>query len=144
MSFKLSLDVAARPDEVFDFVADFTTMPQWYSAVKQVDRVSGDGGVGTRYKVHRRLHGGPALNVVEITTLDNGRRVTFTSKSGPTPFVYDYRVMPTGATTRLTLEGSISGGGLSGPAALLGPVAESLFKRGMSDNLDELKGILEA
>jgi len=144
MTFQLTLDIAAPPATVFDFVADFTTMPRWYSAVQRVDRTEGTSGPGTRYAVHRQLPGGPARNEVEITAYEHGREVTFTSLSGPTPFVYRYLVEPDGGDgTRLTLEGTISGAGLSGPAALLGPLAEGLFKRGMRDNLGALKQILE-
>ena len=143
MTFRLSLPIAASPTTVFDFVADFTTMPRWYSAVQRVDRLDGTSGLGTRYAVHRHLPGGPARNEVEVTAFEEGREVTFTSLSGPTPFVYRYLVEPEGDTTQLTLEGTISGAGLSGPAALLGPLAEGVFKRGMRDNLGVLKEILE-
>jgi uncharacterized protein YndB with AHSA1/START domain len=143
MTFQLSLDIDASPATVFDFVADFTTMPRWYSAVQRVDRTEGTSGLGTRYAVHRNLPGGPSRNEVEITAYETGREVTFTSLTGPTPFVYRYLVEPNGDATRLTLEGTISGAGLTGPAALLGPLAEGLFKRGMRDNLGALKEILE-
>jgi uncharacterized protein YndB with AHSA1/START domain len=143
MTFQLSLDIAASPATVFDFVADFTTMPRWYSAVQRVDRIGGTSGLGTRYEVHRHLPGGLARNEVEITTYESRREVTFTSMSGPTPFVYRYLVEPDSDATRLTLEGTISGAGLTGPAALLGPLAEGLFKRGMRDNLGVLKELLE-
>lgn len=143
MTFQLSLHIAASPATVFDFVADFTTMPEWYSAVQRVDRTHGTSGLGTRYEVHRQLPGGPARNDVEITAYHSEREVRFTSLSGPTPFVYRYLVEPDGDATRLTLEGTISGAGLAGPAALLGPVAEGLFKRGMRYNLGALKAILE-
>jgi hypothetical protein len=143
MTFQLSLPIAASPTTVFAFVADFTTMPRWYSAVQRVDRLDGTSGLGTRYAVHRHLPGGPARNEVEVTAFEEGREVAFTSLSGPTPFVYRYLVEPDGDASRLTLEGSISGAGLSGPAALLGPLAEGVFKRGMRDNLGVLKEILE-
>jgi uncharacterized protein YndB with AHSA1/START domain len=143
MTFQLNLDVAASPATVFDFVADFTTMPRWYSAVERVDRIDGTSGLGTRYAVQRQLPGGPARNEVEITTYESRREVTFTSRSGPTPFVYRYLVGVDGDATQLTLEGTISGAGLTGPAALLGPLAERVFKRGMRDNLGVLKEILE-
>ena len=143
MTFKLSLDVAAPPGEVFEFIADFTTTPTWYSAVKSVQRVEGTGGLGTRYEVRRDLPGGAAVNDVEITSFADGEEVTFTSLNGPTPFVYRYRVQPLQDATRLTLEGTISASGLPGPAALLGPLAERLFKRGMRDNLGTLARILE-
>jgi len=111
--------------------------------VQQVDRIGGTSGLGTRYAVHRQLPGGPARNEVEITAYESGREVTFTSLSGPTPFVYRYLVEPDGHATQLTLEGRISGAGLTGPAGLLGPLAEGVFKRGMRDNLGVLKEILE-
>ena len=143
MTFKLSLDIIAPPARVFEFVADFTTMPRWYSAVERVERVEGTGGLGTRYEVYRNLPGGPAVNDVAITSRSDGEEVTFTSLSGPTPFVYRYHVEPLPDATRLTLEGTISAAGLRGPAGLLGPLAEGLFKRGMRDNLGTLTRILE-
>jgi uncharacterized protein YndB with AHSA1/START domain len=143
MTFELSLDIIAPPAKVFEFVADFTTMPRWYSAVKRVQRVEGTGGLGTRYEVHRDLPGGTAVNDVAITSYSDGEEVTFTSLSGPTPFVYRYRVRPIRDATRLTLEGTISASGLPGPAALLGPLAERVFKHGMRDNLGTLTRILE-
>lgn len=143
MTFRLSLDIAASPAAVFDFVADFTTTPRWYSAVQWVERTRGASGVGTRYRVHRHLPGGAARNEVEITSYKSGHEVTFTSLSGPTPFSHRYLVEPNGNGTSLTLEATISGAGLTGPAALLGPLAEGLFERGMRDNLGALKQILE-
>jgi hypothetical protein len=143
MTFQLSLHIAAPPVSVFDFVADFATMPRWYSAVQRVDHKEGTSGLGTRYIVHRHLPGGPARNEVEVTTYDKWHEVTFTSLSGPTPFVYRYLVEPDRDITELTLEGTISGAGLSGPAALLGPRVEGLLKRGMRVNLGVLREILE-
>lgn len=143
MTFELSLTTTAPAARVFAFVADFTTMPRWYSAVRHVRCVHGTGGLGTRYEVHRDLPGGAAVNEVAITGCPDGEEVTFMSLSGPTPFVYRYRVQPLRGTTRLTLEGTISAAGLPGPAGRLGPLAEALFKRGMRDNLGTLKGVLE-
>ena len=143
MTFQLDLDIAAPAEKVFGFVADFTTMPRWYSAVQRVERVGGTRGLGTRYSVYRNLPGGPARNEVSITEYAEGEELTFTSLSGPTPFTYRYLVQPSRNTTRLILEGTISAAGLPGPAALLGPLAERLFKGGMRDNLGTLKHLLE-
>ncbi|WP_066945189.1 SRPBCC family protein [Streptomyces lushanensis] len=143
MTFELSLDVTAPPAGVFAFIADFTTMPRWYSAVQRVRRFEGTGGLGTRYEVHRDLPGGAVLNEVAITGYSDGDEVTFTSLSGPTPFVYRYRVRPLQDATRLIFEGTISAAGLPGPAGYLGPLAEGIFKHGMRDNLRTLKRILE-
>jgi uncharacterized protein YndB with AHSA1/START domain len=144
MTFELDLRIANSPAAVFDFVADFATMPRWYSAVKRVDLISDTGSIGTRYLVYRQLPGGDAENEVEITNYVDSREVTFTSRRGPTPFKYTYVVEPAGGGSRLVLSGSITGAGLKGPAALLAPLAEGLFKRGMQDNLGQLKRILES
>jgi len=80
---------------------------------------------------------------VEITEHEPDRLVTFESRSGPTPFRYRYTLEPTGAGTRLHLEGHIDGTGLPGPLGRLGPVASRLFKRGMRDNLARLKRLVE-
>lgn len=143
MSFVLTLDVSTTPIGVFEFVADFTTMPSWYSAVQRVERISGGGGLGTKYQVYRDLPGGAAVNDVAITTYIHPNEVTFTSLSGPTPFVYRYRVERNGDGTLLTLDASISAAGLPGPAGLLGPVAERLFQHGMRENLGTLRDLLE-
>jgi len=143
VSFTISLAISAAPTKVFDAIADFTRTPEWYSAVKRVDRVEGTGGLGTRYAVHRDLPGGPVVNTVAVTSYTDGAEVGFTSISGPTPFVYRYLIEPTGTSTRLTLEGTISAAGLGGPASHLGGLAESFFKRGMRKNLSTLAALLE-
>jgi uncharacterized membrane protein len=143
MTFTLNLDIAATPAAVFTFVADFTSTPQWYSAVQSVELVDGDGGVGTHYEVHRQLPTGAVVNTVVVTSYIEGQEVAYESVSGPTPFMYRYRVQPGPHGARLELEGTISAAGLSGPARFLGPVAEQLFKRGMRDNLGILRQILE-
>jgi len=89
--------------------------------VRQVTRVGGTRGLGTRYELYLP---GPARNEVSITEYAAGEEVTFTSLSGPAPFTYRYLVRPSGDTTRVTLEGTISAAGLTGPAALLGPLAQ--------------------
>ena len=143
MAFTLNLDVAASPEDVFSFIADFANTSLWYEAVQRVERVSGAGGVGTEYAVHRQLPSGPVLNQVRVTTFVDGQEITFTSMSGPTPFVYRYLVHAAPGGTQLELKGSINADGLPGPARLFGSVAEKLFKRGMKVNIGVLKQLLE-
>ena len=103
MSFTLNLDIAATPEEVFSFIADFANTPKWYSAVQRVERVSGPGGVGTEYAVHRQLPTGAVVNNVVVTSYIEGQEITFTSVTGPTPFTYRYRVHSAPLGARLEL-----------------------------------------
>jgi uncharacterized membrane protein len=143
VTFEVSVDIVAPPIRVFEFVADFSTMPKWHSAVHSVMRVCGTGELGTQYEVRRQLLGRSAVNVVEVTSYAPGEVIAFTSLRGPTPFVYRYGVHPLAAATRLTLEGTIGASGLPGPSAFLGQLVERLFTRGMRDNLGTLRTILE-
>ncbi|MER7608963.1 SRPBCC family protein [Nocardioides sp. NPDC127503] len=143
MTFHLTTTIAAPPQTVFDFVSDLRTMPRWYSAVESVHLLEGATPLTAIYRVRRRLPTGNAENEVQTSAYVPSTEVAFTSITGPTPFTYRYRVSPISGRTQLQLDGSITTAGLPGPAGLLGPFAEQLFKRGMQDNLQQLASIIE-
>lgn len=143
MTFHLTTTIAAPPQTVFDFVSDLRTMPRWYSAVESVHLLEGATPLTARYRVLRRLPTGETENEVQTSAYVPSTEVAFTSITGPTPFTYHYRVAPVSGRTQLQLDGSITTAGLPGPAGLLGPLAEHLFKRGMQDNLQQLASIIE-
>ena len=129
-TFHTTVDISRPPDEVFAFVAEPHNMPLWYDAVDHVARTTnGPSGPGARYDVTRSLPGGQVHNDVELTDHQ---------------FRYRYALEPTSQGTRLTLDGSISSAGLPGPMGHLDELATQLFKRGMRDNLNQLKRIIEA
>lgn len=144
MGFTIAVEIDRPVAEVFQLLADGTRTPLWYEAIENAERLTpGPVAQGTRYRFLRKLPGGRAENVVEVSEFDAGRRVTLTSLEGPTPFTYRYTLAPYGAGTRLQLDGEISGAGLLGPAALFAPMASRLFEQGMRENLRALKRIVE-
>lgn len=142
--FTIEVEVNAPPETVFAYLADGSRTPEWYEAVESATKTTG-GPVtrGSRYQFTRILPQGSVVNEVEVSELEKPRLVTFTSLSGPTPFTYRYRVEPRGEASRVILEGSITGAGLRGPAALLAPLAGKFFEKGMAKNLRVLKARLE-
>jgi uncharacterized protein YndB with AHSA1/START domain len=143
-TFQLEIVIDRPRDDAFAVVADPTTKPQWYEAVRHVTKTSaGPAATGATYEVTRSLPGGDARNTVEITEHEAHHRVTLESRDGPTPFRYRYRLepQPDGATS-ITLDGRISGAGLPGPIGHLDPLATQLFKHGMRRNLAELKRLI--
>jgi uncharacterized protein YndB with AHSA1/START domain len=143
--FTIHIDVEAPQQAVFNYLADGTRTSEWYGAVESATKTTeGSPGKGTRYTFIRVLPQGEVANEVEISEFRDPILVTFASSSGPTPFVYRYRVEPTAAGSRVTLEGSITGEGLQGPAALLASFAGKFFARGMVENLKALKARLES
>ena len=142
--FLLTATIDRHPATVFAFIAEPANMSRWHEAVDDVTLAAGrPRGLGTTFQISRSLPGGRAKNTVEITDYEPNRQVTFESRQGPTPFRYTYTLDPSGAGTELTLEGHITSAGLAGTVAHLGPVATQLFKRGMTQNLEVLKHLLE-
>lgn len=144
--FTLTATIARPVDDVYRFLADSTNTPVWYEAVEHVTKLS-DRPVeeGTMYRMTRRLPQGRVDNLVEVSELEPGRRITLRSLDGPTPFTYRYTLEPDpDGRTHLMLEGTITGEGLEGPAALLAPLASHVFRSGMAKNLHSLKSTLEA
>lgn len=142
--FTIEMTIARPASEVFARLVHVEEAPLWYSAVTSVDRLdAGPVGVGTRFRFTRDLGGRSVVNDVEVTAFETDRTVELSSVSGPTPFVYRYGLAPSTDATVLRLEGTISGEGLAGPIALLKPLAETFFRRGMVANLESLKRLIE-
>lgn len=143
--FEIQMDIARPVRDVFASLARVESAPSWYSAVTSVDRLDdGPVGRGRRFLFRRTLGSVEAVNDVEVTAFEVDQILEITSVSGPTPFVYRYELEPAHKGTHLRLLGTISGEGLGGPTALLRPFAEKLFQRGMSDNLNAFKRLVEA
>src|SRR5262245_12923463 len=144
-TFRVTIDVERSPNDVFVFVAEPRNMPRWYEAVEVVTELApGTPTRAARYQITRSLPGGRVDNVVEVNASKPTGTVSFESREGPTPFRYRYTIEPNGEASRLTLDADISSEGLPGPLAKLDAVATRAFKRGMQDNLAELKRLLES
>jgi uncharacterized protein YndB with AHSA1/START domain len=142
--FTIDIDVRAPQETVFGYIADASRTPEWYEAVRSATKTtSGPTTQGTRYEFTRVLPQGAVVNEVEISEFEEPRLVAYTSVSGPTPFTYRYRVEPRAGGSRVVLQATITGEGLSGPAAYLAPLAGKFFERGMAKNLRMLKARLE-
>ncbi len=65
-----------RPvDAVFGYLSDFTTTTQWDPGTVRTERVSGDGGVGTRYRNTSKFLGRETELDYLVTELEPGRRI---------------------------------------------------------------------
>jgi hypothetical protein len=140
-TFETGVSIGRAMDDVFAYVSNPLNMPEWYSAVQAVDRLSGpDGQVGSTYLIQRELPGGSARNELEIVTLDAPTRFTIRTTSGPTPLIYRYRLSAEPNGTLVQLHATIAPHGI---ATITGPLAVRGVKRGMDANLAALKTILE-
>ena len=141
IKFQASVHIERPVDEVFAYVADPENFPRWNSAVRTVRRTSADSGAaGSIYAMTRELPSGRAENELQVTAHDRPREFAIRTLSGPTPFIYRYAFSPSDRGTWLELDAAVE---LSGPAALVGPLARRAIKRGVDENFAKLKTVLE-
>lgn len=141
ITLTVSERIAKGPGSVFPYLSDPQNFPAWNSAVKKVSPLGGsEPAVGARYAMWRDLPTGKAENELEIVALDPPREFVLRTVSGPTPFVYRYRLagLDEGGT-ELTLDAEADLGHL---ANFAGPIAGNLLQRGIEANLATLRGIL--
>jgi uncharacterized protein YndB with AHSA1/START domain len=142
VKFETTVRIARSVEEVFTFISDPDNFPQWNSAVQAVRKTSQAGpGVGATYVMERELPSGRARNELEVMTCERPIEFSIRTTSGPTPFVYRYRLASENGVTVVHLDAEVE---LEGAAAMLGPLARRAVKKGVDDNFATLKQILEA
>lgn len=134
-----TVTIRRSPADVFAFVADGETAPQWRPGVVDVAHVSGDG-VGA---VYRQGVKGPFGRRVaadyEITGYEPGRLLAFRATAGPVrpEGRYEFAADDGGTRVRFSLRCE-----LSGVKRLIAPgVAKSM--RAEVESLERLRAVLE-
>jgi uncharacterized protein YndB with AHSA1/START domain len=75
-----SAEIAATPDEVFDFLADPANLPRWQTGIVSAERTSPDPvGIGSTARVVRELAGQRMAVDLAITEYQAGRRLVLES-----------------------------------------------------------------
>ena len=64
-----------RAEDVFAYLADFTTTEEWDPPTQTTELVSGDGSVGTRYRNVSKFLGKDTETIYTVVTLEPPRRL---------------------------------------------------------------------
>lgn len=126
-------------DDVFAYVAAPEHLPDWNSAVTDVQPIDAAGD-HPAFVMTRDLPGGVARNVVRLVAVEPPRRFVLETTSGPTPFHYEYRFSEDDHATTIQLDARADLGTL---ATLLGPLARHGLEHGIRTNLETLRRLLE-
>jgi uncharacterized protein YndB with AHSA1/START domain len=108
-----SVTIARPATAVFAYLADGERCPEWRPGVVSIRRVSGDGGVGTRYVQQVR---GPMNRPIaadyDVTVSEPPRRLEFQTVTGPVRPHGSYALEPEpdgGTRLTFTLDAELTG-----------------------------------
>jgi carbon monoxide dehydrogenase subunit G len=135
--------VERPPDEVFDFLTDFSNVPSWQSGAVDVEKPVGPLAVGVTYVQVLSFLGRRMKTTLEVTEFEQGRRFSLKTVSGPVPFEVRHTLEPEngGGATRLHVR-------LEGEPRGFFRMAESLVERKAQRQIEHdfatLKELVEA
>ena len=140
MRLEHSLVIHRPVADVFAFVADPDNLPQWQSGLLEVEKLSGDGGVGSRHREVRSLLGRRIEQVLEVTALTPDQRLDFEVVEGPVHLSVEHTFEPAGDYTRITVVGQGDTGTLF---SLAGPLIARAVKKQSQSDFARLRTVLE-
>jgi hypothetical protein len=143
LHYQSSVTVDRPPDVVFQFLVDPERQKLWSDVpMRRLDATNGRMFPGSRMEVSFGMGPLKAKVGLEISGLDQGRRMAFKSFSGPIKWEGEYRLAPTAAGgTELSQEGTLT---FTGLWRLMEPVAGAEISRGEVKELEKLKAVAEA
>jgi len=127
--------------DVFAFVANPDNLPRWQSGLLEVEKLSGDGGVGSRHREVRSLLGRRIEQVLEVTALTPDQRLDFEVVEGPVHLSLEHAFEAAGDDTRITVVGQGDTGTLF---SLAGPLIAKAVKKQSQSDFARLRTVLEA
>ena len=119
------------PEEVFDYMADFTSVERWdETAVRAVRLDDGPVGLGARFRVTVRLAGRETDFDYETIEYERPTRLVLRAESGSVVSEDEVTVVADGTGSLLTYDAELRA---KGAMKLAEPVLALLFKR-LGDN----------
>ena len=137
-----SVTIARQPEAVFAYLADGEKCIEWRSGVLDIQRVSGDGGVGTHYAQGVKGPMGRRIAAdYEITAYEPHRRIAFQTVAGPARPRGSYELEAADGGTRVTFALDAELAGLR--KLLMGSAVQRTMNVEVQA-LEQLKAVLEA
>lgn len=139
-----TIEIARPPEEVFPYVIDPSTFPEWQRGVASGRMDAAPLGVGSKCTTMRKIGGGEREIVTEITAYEPPRRWADHGISGPIRALVEVLVEPLdgGARSRVTIELDFEGHGIG--KALVPLFVRRQAEREMPVNMANLKQRLES
>lgn len=132
----------AAPQQVFDYLVDFTHTEEWDPGTVSTERVSGDGGVGTRYHNVSKFLGRETELEYTVIDLDAGTLVRLRGVNDTVTATDTMRITPDGSGSLVEYTAEFEWKGVAKVAGpLLAPALKKLgdeAEQGLQENLAKL------
>ena len=132
-----------RPiEDVFEYATGVKNQPEWASGVLEAEQTSeGPFGVGSTYRLVRRLLGRRIEVTFEVTEYESNKKYGFKSTSGPVSVEGSQSFDSVEGKTRITLAME---GDPRGFFKLAEPILAGIVKRQFEGDLHNMKDLLDA
>jgi hypothetical protein len=126
MQISRTVSTTASLEQAFAYLADFTTTNQWDPGTVRTTRLSGDGGVGTRYRNVSRFLGRETELDYVVTALEPGRLLRLRGENASVASEDEMRFATEAGRTTVTYRATLR---LKGFRVLTAPVVALAFRR---------------
>lgn len=138
-SVRVTVHTRACPQDAMDFLADLERLPLWSGCVRTSTRLSGDGGVGSRYLVRTRV-----MHTTEdlrgVVTERTSRHLRFLTHSPKVDADERIVVTPDATGSQVTITADYH---FTWPTRLLAGIVDRTLDRLWRDSVPRLQAQLE-
>jgi uncharacterized membrane protein len=140
--FETTLTIDRPVQEVFAFVRDPETLPQWQAGVIEAETEQvGPLQAGSKVTEVRKFLGKELRSTLQITALDENKTLNLKVLEGPIPFSVHQEFEDLGGSTKITVVGEGEPGGLF---KLAEPLVGKAAERQLKADYETLKDLLES
>jgi len=134
-----TLNSKKSADELFAYFSDFTTTNEWDPNTVKTTKLSGDGGVGTRYANTSSFNGRESSLVYEVIEIQPNKLIRLHGENKSLTAVDTMKVEDLGGERRFTYEARFKFKGIAKVAA---PFLKKAFNKLAADAEDGLRKVL--
>jgi hypothetical protein len=134
-----TLNSKKSADELFAYFSDFTTTNEWDPNTVKTTKLSGDGGVGTKYANTSSFNGRESSLVYEVIEIQPNKLIRLHGENKSLTAVDTMKVEDLGSERRFTYEARFKFKGIAKVAA---PFLKKAFDKLAADAEDGLRKVL--
>lgn len=142
ITYQTSIGIAKPAEEVFRFLSDYQTAPQWITGLKRVDAIAGTPGqAGFRSKYFFEERGREVIFEEEVLAVEPGRSVGFVLNGSDLTMHTEMVLESLGGSTLLKMDNEVTP--TSFMMRAMSPFFKGMMRSRQEADLQRLKQLVE-